>query len=160
MYPTALQAMLTSLGALLVALSTDPDHSLGQLLETLLQKPPWPKRETKERTTISRTEICRSRGDVAKYMVNHYGVNVWLIYGWQLDAWHIWLICGWCMVDMWLTHMSLIRIPIVKWMTITIYHVLTMAHMGDIWLMYGKYHCRYIYIYMYIYIHKHVYTVQ
>lgn len=33
-------AMLTSLGALLVALSTDPDHSLGQLLETLLQKPP------------------------------------------------------------------------------------------------------------------------
>eukprot|EP00434_Breviolum_minutum_P027777 symbB.v1.2.024565.t1/scaffold2335.1/size81964/3 len=33
-------AMLTSLGGVLVALMTDPEYTLGQLLETLLQKPP------------------------------------------------------------------------------------------------------------------------
>eukprot|EP00438_Fugacium_kawagutii_P015802 Skav230690 [mRNA] locus=scaffold2202:242249:257990:- [translate_table: standard] len=34
------EAMLTALGGVLVALSTDPDYTLGQMLETLLQKPP------------------------------------------------------------------------------------------------------------------------
>lgn len=34
------KAMLTALGGVLVALSTDPDYTLGQMLETLLQKPP------------------------------------------------------------------------------------------------------------------------
>ncbi|CAK9075500.1 unnamed protein product [Durusdinium trenchii] len=33
-------AMLTALGSVLVALSTDPDYTLGEVLETILQKPP------------------------------------------------------------------------------------------------------------------------
>lgn len=47
------KAMLTSLGGVLVALMTDPEYTLGQLLETLLQKPPWPFHQDEKESTAS-----------------------------------------------------------------------------------------------------------